>query len=79
MFHKKTGLVDMDPLLGIWTHEEMVRFNVLMKEQAWIICDRVTRETRKLAKLIVINDFWGMPMRKPPSAVRNKHILSCLF
>lgn len=55
----RQGLIDMEPLLDIWTHEEMVRFNMMMKEQAWVICDRVTRETRRLVKLLVINDFWG--------------------
>jgi hypothetical protein len=48
-----------------------VRFNDLQKYQAWLVCDRVTRETRRLVKLIAINDFTGMPMRRPPSAWMN--------
>jgi hypothetical protein len=48
-----------------------VRFNDLQKYQAWLVCDRVTRETRRLVKLIAISDFTGMPMRRPPAQWMN--------
>lgn len=43
----RQGLYDMDPIVSMWQHEEIVRFNDLMKYQAWLECDRVTRETRR--------------------------------
>lgn len=62
----RQGCIEFAPLLDIWTDEEMLRFNNLQKEQAWIICDRVTRQTGRLVKLTIINDFRGMKFQRPP-------------
>jgi hypothetical protein len=67
----RQGAVDFEPLLDIWTDEEMIRWTSMQKEVAWQQCDRVTRETGRLVKLIVVNDFKGTPFRKPPSRWMN--------
>lgn len=60
----RQGAVDALPLIDLWTDEEILRFNNLQKEEAWLIVDEVTRRTRRLVKLILINDFRGMSMSK---------------
>ena len=67
----RQGVIDFEPLLDVWTDAEMVRWTSLQKEIAFLQCDRVTRETGRLVKLIVINDFKGTPFRKPPAKWMN--------
>lgn len=62
----RNGAVDFEPLLDVWTDEELIRYTHLQKEWAWRQCDAVTRETGRLTKLIVANDFTGMRFQRPP-------------
>ena len=65
----RPGLVDFGPMLDIHDHDRMVMFHVMQKEVAFRMCDRRTRETGRLVKLVVINDFTAMRMSMPPKKV----------
>lgn len=66
----RPGLVDFGPMLDIHDHDRMVMFHVMQKEVAFRMCDRRTRETGRLVKLVVINDFTAMRMSMPPKKVK---------
>lgn len=65
----RPGLVDFGPMLDIHDHDRMVMFHVMQKEVAFRMCDRRSRETGRLVKLVVINDFTAMRMSMPPKKV----------
>lgn len=60
-------------MLDLHDHERMVMFHVMQKEVAWRMCDRRTRETGRLVKLVVINDFTAMRMSMPPRKVMQSY------
>jgi hypothetical protein len=62
-------MVDTSAFLDIWTHEELVKVNNMAKEVAFRQCDRVTRETGRLTKLIIVNDLRNKTSAKPDSKV----------
>ncbi len=75
----RPGLVDFGPMLDIHDHDRMVMFHVMQKEVAFRMCDRRTRETGRLVKLVVINDFTAMRMSMPPKKVIFLKKLTCSF
>ena len=48
--------------MGELEKEKVAQFLIFQDEVAYIQCDRVTRETRKLTKLIVVNDMRGFSL-----------------
>lgn len=64
----RNGIIDMVPMLDEFSHDEMVLFANMQKEEMWLLCDRATRATGRLVKATIINDFHGMPFRMPPRA-----------
>ena len=72
----RPGLVDFGPMLELHDHERMVMFHVMQKEVAWRMCDRRTRETGRLVKLVVINDFTALRMSMPPKKVMESYSAS---
>ena len=44
-------------LTNAHTHEEMVEFMMYRKELGFLLCDAMTRKTRKLTKLVTVNDL----------------------
>jgi hypothetical protein len=69
----RPGLVDFGPMLDLQDHERMVMFHVMQKEVAFRMCDRQTRKTGRLVKLVVINDFTAMKMSMPPRKVMQSY------
>lgn len=61
----RAGLIN---LTGLYDNNEptlIVEEMTMKKEEAWLVCDKVTRETGRLTKQIVIVDFanlgWFVP------------------
>ena len=44
-------------LTNAHTHEEVVEFMMYRKELGFLLCDAMTRKTRKLTKLVTVNDL----------------------
>lgn len=53
----RAGLANVSGLYSKLSVKEIVEEMTLKKEELWIMCDRVTRETGRLTKQIVIMDF----------------------
>jgi len=69
----RPGLVDFGPMLEMHDHERMVMYHVSQKEVAFRMCDKQTRLTGRLVKLVVINDFTAMRMSMPPKKVMQSY------
>ena len=69
----RPGLVDFGPMLDMHDHARMVMFHVMGKEVAWRMCDKATRATGRLVKMVVINDFTAMRMSMPPKKVMQSY------
>ena len=53
---------DPKQMMNELTKEQMAEFLIFQDELAYIQCDKMTRETRKLTKLLVINDMRGFSL-----------------
>lgn len=55
----RAGLAEPSKMMSNLTVDEVTEFLLFQDEVAYLQCDRVTRETRQLTKLLVINDMRG--------------------
>ena len=69
----RPGLIDFSPLMQMHDHERMVLFHVMSKEVTFRKVDRQSRETGRLIKVLVVNDFTAMPMSMPPKSVMKSY------
>ena len=53
----RAGISNTVALTNAHTHEEMVEFMMYRKELGFLLCDAMTRKTRKLTKLVTVNDL----------------------
>jgi len=58
----RSGLSSPKKLLRELTKEQVAEFLIFQDEIAYLKCDIVTRKTRKLTKLLVINDMRGFSL-----------------
>ena len=62
LFIVRTGYCNLKGLMNACTVEEVTRLSTISKEVAFAECDKKTRETRKLVKMISIIDLEGFSM-----------------
>ena len=53
----RAGISNTVALTNEHTHEEVVEFMMYRKELGFLLCDAITRKTRKLTKLVTVNDL----------------------
>ena len=53
----RAGISNTVALTNAHTHEEVVEFMMYRKELGFLLCDAMTRKTRKLTKLVTVNDL----------------------
>ncbi len=53
----RAGISNTVALTTEHTHEEVVEFMMYRKEIGFLLCDAITRKTRKLTKLVTVNDL----------------------
>lgn len=53
------------------TEEELCYHLTFIKEEAFILCDKITRDTGRLTKLVVVFDMKNVSMGIPAKSIQN--------